>query len=97
MATLLSAVTSNSDGTSTGTSHSGPCTVTVPNDSVYDGAEVQLQFAAAATAGEFVPIHKFREGDPHQAIDVPARGTYYLRGHVVNARDRTSVSLKTTQ
>ena len=45
MATLLSAVSAN--GAGSGASHSGPCTVIIPNDSVFDGATVQIQIAAA--------------------------------------------------
>ena len=93
MATLLSAVTS--DGAGTGASHSGPCTVIVHNDSVFDGANIAIQIADTDTAADYVPIDGavFRTNN---AIAINGQGTYYLRAVVANAVSTTSLTVVTT-
>ena len=94
MATLLDAVTS--DGAGTGASHTGPCTVIPHRDSVFDGARVSLQIADTDTATDYANI----DGaviTTSDAININARGTYYLRAVVLDAGSSTSITIKTTQ
>lgn len=95
MATLLTNQTA--DGVGSGASHSGPCTVFVPNDSVFDGAVFHVEAYSADTAGKYVPV-----GIPGQltapgAVAIDIQGTYYLRGRVARAGSSTSISADTTQ
>ena len=94
MATLLSAVTA--DGAGSGASHTGPCTVMVHGDSVFDGATVGLEIADSDDANEYVAIDGavFHIND---AMDIAGRGTYYLRAVVNNAGASTSITVVTTQ
>lgn len=94
MATLASAVTS--DGAQSGQSHTGPCTVMVHGDSVFDGATVSLEIADSDDANDYVPIDEavFRNGD---ALDIAGRGTYFLRAVVANSGSSTSITIVTTQ
>lgn len=95
MATLLSSQTS--DGVGSGASHTGPCTVFVSNDSVFDGAVASVEAYSADTSAKYVSI-----GIPGQltapgAINVNIQGAYYLRGRVSKAGSNTSINMDTTQ
>ena len=95
MATLLSAVTT--DTTGSGASHSGPCTVMVHGDSVFDGAQVLIEIANTDTAADYTPIG--REGYFKQpgSFNCQGQGTYYLRAVLRDAGTNTSVTCVTTQ
>lgn len=95
MATLLTNQTS--DGAGTGESHSGPCTVFVPNDSVFDGAVFHVEAYSANTAGKFVPCGVPAQLTQPGVINIVAYGTYFLRGRVSKAGTNTSISADTTQ
>ncbi len=95
MATLLSGQTSN--GVGSGSSHTGPCSVFVPEDSVFDGAVASVEAYATNTSGKFVPVGLDGNLDAPGVINVNILGTYYLRGRVANAGSATSIDMVTTQ
>lgn len=95
MATLLSAATDN--GAGTGASHTGPCTVHVANDSVFDGAEIYIEIADSDTAGEYAPVGKDGVFRAAGSVTIDAKGTYFLRAKVARAGTNTSLNCTTTQ
>ena len=94
MATLLSGVSAN--GAGSGASHSGPCTVMVHGDTVFDGARVALEVADTDTAADYVAIDG-AELKKHDVLGVNVKGTYYLRAVVTGAGSSTSLNVVTTQ
>lgn len=95
MATLLSAVTT--DTTGTGASHSGDCTVWVTG--TLDGATVVIQ--GAPTDANYVKLDRSilpqsRFSEPG-ACHVSGKGTHYLRAILENAGSNTNVTVTTTQ
>ena len=95
MATLLSGV--SSDGAGAGASHSGPCTVTIPNDSVFDGAEVHIQIAASDSAADYAPAGRKAILRQPGAVAIDSQGTYFLRALVNKAGSSTSIDCTTQQ
>lgn len=95
MATLLSAVSTN--GAGTGASHSGPCTVVIPNDSVFDGAAVHIQLAIADSAADYGPAGRDAILTQPGSVAITAQGTYYLRALVERAGASTSIDCATNQ
>jgi hypothetical protein len=95
MATLLSGVTSN--GAGAGASHSGPCTVVVPNDSVFDGAVVHIQIAIADSAADYAPVGRDGILTAPGAVAIDAQGTYFLRALVAKVGALTSLDCASNQ
>ena len=102
MATLLSAASS----TGSGQSHTGPCTVYVHNDSVFDGAIIVLEAMDADTVAKYAPVRSLsRDQDNPAAVqirqsgvfNVNLRGTYFLRAAVAGGGASTSLNVSTTQ
>lgn len=92
MATLLDEATDA--GAGTGASHTGPCTVHVHGDSVFDGAVVELQSADSDTEAEYVT---FKVLNNKQQVTVDIRGTFFLRAFLKRPGAATSISITTTQ
>lgn len=95
MATLLSGVSAN--GAGSGASHTGPCTVHVPSNSVFDGAEVHIQIADSDTSAEYAAAGPKAVLYQPGAVDISGRGTYFLRALVARAGSSTSLTCTTTQ
>ena len=98
MATLLSAVTTDTVGSAT--THSGPATVFVTGTP--DGANVVLQISPTTNTTDFVkidrsimPVSLFVNQTGACAVD--AQGTYSLRAILENAGASTSVTVTSTQ
>lgn len=102
MATLLSGVTT--DGAGSGASHTGPCTVHVPDNVVWDGAYIIIEIADSDTAAEYTPVGdqttngggRFQQGE-QQPLNVNALGTYFIRAVVYGAGNATNLTCTTTQ
>lgn len=90
MASLLSAASSN--GAGTGASLSGPATVILENDSVFDGASVVLEVSETDTAGKYAPIGYVGSLSSATALRVDVTGSYYLRAVVEKAGASTSIN-----
>lgn len=95
MATLLT--DQSSDGAGSGQTHTGPCTVFVPNDSVFDKAVAHIEAYATDTAGKYIPAGRVSQLVAPGAVDINIQGTYFLRGRVSRAGGSTSISMVTTQ
>lgn len=98
MATLLSAVSANGNGS--GASHSGPCTVFVTGTFI-GGETVTVEVASADTDALYVKPDKSvmvmsRFGGKGSCV-LSATGTYYVRAALSNAKSGTSVTVVTTQ
>lgn len=87
------------DVTGTGVALTGPCTVQVENNSVFDGAQIEIQSSVNDVSAEYSPIGYTFTGPG--SIDVTIRGAYYLRAILVKANTTgnkaTSVSCEATQ
>ena len=92
MATLLDAEDEATTGT--GASHTGPCTLHVHEDSVLDGALVQIQMADSDTEAEYKTIREF---NGKETATIEGQGTYFLRAILSRVGTSTSVSITTTQ
>ena len=92
MATLLSAV--SSDTTGTGASHTGPCTVFVSGS--LGGGEVTLDIAPSDTAGKYVPAGRVSTITQPGSYTIDALGTYFLRARLSRSSG-ASVTVETTQ
>lgn len=95
MATLLTNRTT--DGAGTGVSHTGPCTVFVPNDSVFDNATVHVEAYSADSSDKYVCVGRPGQLGAPGAIAIDIQGAYFLRGKVARAGPSTSISMETTQ
>jgi len=98
MATLLSAVTTDTVGTLT--SHSGPATVFV--NGTPDGATVVIEASPSTNTTDVVKIDRslmpqaiYVNRTGCCAID--GQGTYYLRAVLEDAGSSTSITVTTTQ
>lgn len=95
MAALLTAATSNSNPASaTGTaSGASRVLIEVPNDSVFDGAEVVIQASSVNTAGKFSPIGPIASitAPGNIVLDLPTG--HFIRALLNRAGDSTSVSV----
>lgn len=95
MATLLSAVTSDTTGSAV--SHTSPCTVFVRG--TLDGATVTIQISDDGT--NFVKIDNASLPNPARfdapgSVGIDGKGTYHLRAVLQNAGSSTSVTVVTT-
>jgi len=90
MASLLSSASSN--GAGTGASLSGPATVIVENDSVFDGATVHLEVSETDTAGKYAPLGQLGQLKSAIAVRVDVTGSYYMRAVVAGAGSSTSIN-----
>jgi hypothetical protein len=90
MASLLSAASAN--GAGSGVALSGPATVIIENDSVFDGASVVLQVSETDTAGKYAPIGYLASLSSATALRVDVTGSYYLRAVVERAGASTSIN-----
>ncbi len=98
MATLLSAVSTNTTGT--GASHTGPCTVFARG--TFDGARVVIQVADADSAANYTKADNVSIPNPSRFQEkgncaINAQGTYFIRAILENAGSSTSVTVVTTQ
>lgn len=99
MATLLTARTTNTDGTSTGSEISGGTTVWVRG--VFDGATVSIQGSATTNTADFCRMDSaiirtdvFRVPG---CVKVDGTGAYRLRAELNNAGATTSITVTTTE
>ena len=90
MASLLSAATAN--GAGTGVAMTGPCTVIVENDSVFDRAEVHIEVSETDTAGKYAPAGREAILRAAGAIRIDVTGAYYVRARIAKAESATSIN-----
>jgi hypothetical protein len=90
MAALLTAVTS--DGAGSGVSLSGPSSVIVHNDSVFDGATIEIQIADTDTAADYAPVGRDGMFQAAGGCAIDVQGAYYARAVVSGAGSSTSVN-----
>lgn len=88
---LLSAQTTDATGTGVATTAS-PAYIEIPNDSVFKGAQINIQAASVNTAGKFSPLSS-PIGSIHQpgwyTLDLPT-GTFV---RAVQSRSATGTSI----
>ena len=96
MATLLDGATSNSNpasatGTATGASS---VLIEIPNDSVFDGAQVILEGSSVNTAGLFSGLDRIAALTAAGHVRLELTTGHFVRALLVNAGANTSVTVE---
>jgi hypothetical protein len=95
MASLLSDQTT--DTTGTGVAVTGPCSIVVSGDSVFDGATVDIQVALNDETGEYQTPGEEAYMKRPGMFRLEITGSYYVRAVQTDSGSSTSITCDTNQ
>ena len=93
MATLLNAVTSDTDGS--GAAHNGPSTVWIIGD--LDGGRVEILGAPTDTAAQYKTLGLLGQARADNRFNAVLYGSHYLKAKLTGAGANANVTVITTQ
>ncbi len=84
----------STNGTSDGVALDGPCTISIPSNSVFDGAGIAVEYSTDDTNWSPTGLTFYNNAEV-KAFD--AVGEYFLRTLTFDARTNTSITVHANQ